>query len=174
MTEIFAYICSPALLLLLTLWLLLGRRHSGRNRPQSISACLAIDERLLSETESRLVEYDAMLKRIQAEQREAALSYLREVHDSFLRVETLLNQAAKFLPELTLKGETERILLGIRFRFTYHVARQEVRLGLVPAAGLKALVAKLRLASAWARGALEEVSRVHGLPVLESDLRVGN
>ena len=175
MAEILAYILAPVLLLAITLWLAFGSfgptRHD--NRPRTIEDCLVIDQQFLDDTEHRLAEYDTMLQRIRAERRDAATSYLQAVRDDYLRVEHLLNRAARFLPELTVKGESARLVLGIRFRFEYRLACLQVRLGFLPAAGLKALAAKLRLAAAWADEVLNEISREHGVPVLESDLKSG-
>ncbi|MHB8527269.1 MAG: hypothetical protein ACYDD2_14070 [Candidatus Acidiferrales bacterium] len=131
------------------------------------------DQQLLDDTEHRLAEYDTMLQRIRAERRDAAMSYLQAVRDDYSRVEHLLTRAARFLPELTVKGEAARLVLGIRFRFGYRLARLQVRLGFLPVAGLNALAAKLRLAAAWADDVLNEISHERGLPVLESDLKSG-
>lgn len=176
MAEIVAYISAPLLLLVVTLWLCLGRTagaDQNAKNPLTIQDCLRIDEDFLDEAESRLTEYDAMLHRIKAERRHTAIAYLEAVRDDYLRVEHLLTRSAKFLPELTVAGETARFFLGIKFRLGCRLVRLEIRFGFLPAAGLKALTAKLRLATVWAGHALNEVSREHGLPVLESDLKSG-
>jgi hypothetical protein len=174
-TETLAYILVPVLLLALTLWLTLGNfgLTQRENYPRTIEDCLVSDQQLLDDTEQRIAEYDAMLQRIRGERHDAAMSYLEAVRGDYLRVEHLLTHAAKFLPELTLKGETARLALGIRFRIRYRLARLQVRLGFLPSAGLKSLAAKLRLAAAWADDVLDEISRERGLPVLESDLKSG-
>lgn len=175
MAEILAYIFAPVLLLAITLWLTLGNFGPTRkdNLPRTIEDCLVSDQQLLDDTEHRIAEYDTMLQQIQAERRDAAISYLEAVRNDYLRVEHLLTRAARFLPELTVKGETARLVLGIRFRFEYRLARLQVRLGFLPADGLKALAAQLRLTAAWADVVLNEISRERGLPVLEADLKSG-
>ena len=170
MGEIIAYILSPVLLFGLT-WLLFGRHSKRKVCPETISACLAIDEQLLDETERRLAEYDIMIERIRSERRDAALKYLREVNDDYLRIEALLTRLAGYLPELTVRGELARLSLGIRFRFALQLSRLQVQFGFLPATGLAALTSNLRLLSEWAERALDEISRTHGLPVLESDLK---
>lgn len=163
-------------LLAIMAWLCFGSRsRAARNAqtPLTIQDCINLDEGFLDEAESRLSEYDAMLRRIKTEQRDAAIAYLEAVRDDYLRVEHLLNRSAKFLPELTFAGETARVFLGIKFRLGYRLARLEIRCGFFPAEGLKALTTKLRLAGVWAGKTLNEVSREHGLPVLESDLKSG-
>ena len=175
MAEILAYIFVPVLLLAFTLWLIFGNfgLTQNDNCPRAIEDCVVIDQQLLDDTEHRLAEYDTMLQRIRAERRDATMGYLQAVRDDYLRVEHLLKRAAKFLPELTVKGETARLVLGIRFRFEYRLARLQVRLGFLPTSGLKALAAELRLAAAWADDMLNEISHERGLPVLESDLKSG-
>jgi hypothetical protein len=173
--EILAYIFAPVLLLAITLWLTLGKFGLTQkdNCPRTIEDCLISDQQVLYQAEHRIAEYGTMLQRIRAERRDAATSYLEAVRDDYLRVEHLLTRAASYLPELTVKGEAARLALGIRFRFGYRLARLQVRLGFLPAAGLKSLAAKLRLAAAWADDVLNEISRERGLPVLESDLKSG-
>lgn len=173
MAEIVAYICAPLLLLAITVWLYSGGRSSDARNPLTIQECLNIDEDYLNKTGYRLAEHDAMLQQIKAERRDTAIAYLDAVRDDYLRVEHLLNRAAKFLPELTLAGETVRVFVGIKFRLGYRLARLEIRCGFLPAKRLKTLTAQFRLASVWAGKALNEVSREHGLAVLESDLRSG-
>jgi len=174
-TIILAYVFAPILLLAITLWLTLGNfgLTQNDNCPRTIEDCLVSDQQLLHDTEYRIAEYDTMLRRIRAERRAAAMSYLQAVHDDYLRIEHLLTRAARLLPELTVKGETARLALGIRFRFGYRLAGLQLRLGFLPAAGLKALAAKLRVAAAWADDVLNEISHERGLLVLESDLKSG-
>lgn len=176
MAEIIAYVSVPLLLLLVTFWLCLrsgaGTDQNPKN-PLTVQDCLRFDEDLLDQAECRLAEYDAMLQRIKTERRETAIAYLESVRDDYLRVEHLLSRSAKFLPELTVASEGARFLLGMKFRLGYRLASLEIRLGFLPTAGLKALTAKVRLAAALAGHALNEVSREHGLPALESDLKSG-
>jgi hypothetical protein len=88
----------------------------------------------------------------------------------FLRVEQLLNRAAKFLPEVTVQGESRRVWVGLKFRFGYWMARQQIVLGLDVATRLKNLAQKLQTLSDCADAALSQVAREYGLPVLQSDL----
>lgn len=176
MAEIVAYIITPPLLLIAVFCLCFPnaiRKARTPKNPLTVQDCLNIDEALLDRAECRLAEYDSMLQRIKAEQQDTVIAYLDAVRDDYLRVEHLLNRSARFVPELTISEEAARFFLGIKFRLGYRLARLEIRFGFLPAAGLKALTAKLQLAAGWAGQALNEVSREHGLPVLESDLKSG-
>lgn len=174
MAETIAYLCTPILLLVITLWLCFPRTATNAPIEETpIQDTLKIDEDFLHDAECRLTEYDAMLRRIKAERRETAIAYLDQVRGDYLRVERLLSRSAKFLPEITVAGEAARVFLGIKFRLQCVLARLEIRIGFLPAADLRGLTVKLRLAAIWATHALNEVSREHGLPVLESDLRSG-
>jgi hypothetical protein len=162
-----------ALLLLLVSLGFFFRSSSPRpehNQPLTIDDFLPVHHREFEELERRLAEYNAVLQRIQAERRDAALAYLEALRGDFRGVQQLLNHAAKFLPELTLEGEGERIWLGLKFRFEYRLARLQILLGFVPPARLKALTWKVRLLAHCADRALNEIAREHGLRVLKSDL----
>ena len=120
--------------------------------------------------EDRLSECGASLQRIHSERCEVALRYLDALRDDFLRVERLLNHAAKFLPDITLQGEGARLWVGLRFQLEYRVARLRTRLGFVPAVQMEVLTRQVRLLAQRADEALELVAREYGLPLLQSDL----
>ena len=172
MAELILYTLLALLLLLVSLGFFF-RSSSPRlehNQPLTIDDFLPVHDREFEELEHRLAEYNAVLQRIQDERRDAAVAYLEALRGDFRRVQQLLNHAAKFLPEVTLEGESERIWLGLKFRFEYRLARLQILLGFVPPARLKALTWKVRLLANWADKALNEIAREHGLCVLKSDL----
>lgn len=57
------------------------------------------------------------------EHRLAARMVLNQIEGEFSRLEQLLNAAAKFLPEITLRGELLRVAIGLRFRMECRFAR---------------------------------------------------
>ncbi len=172
MAELLIFTLIPLLLLAISLRFFL---RSARNKPPgnqalSIEEFLPVHHDQFEEVERRLSEYEAVLKRTLAERRECALAYLQALRGDFERVARLLNHAAKFLPELTLEGESERLWVGLRFRLECRLVRLQILLGYVPAARLKALTCSVRLLARRADQALNEIAREHGLRVLQSDL----
>jgi hypothetical protein len=170
MGSLIFFAVLPALLLLglLVLALKLSRRES---RPViRIDDLLPVHYRHFEEVDRRLVEYDDVLRGIQFERREFALVYLAELRGDFERVEELLNYAAKFLPEITVRGESERFLIGVKFRFQYRLVELQVRFGIVPVRHLQALTAKVGFLARSADLFLNEIAQKQGLGVLESDL----
>jgi len=172
MGELLFYVLFTLLLLLLFLRLLFqkSKPRPEDNRELTIAELLPVHHREFEEVEHRLSEYDVLLRRIHSERREVARGYLDALRDDFLRVERLLSHAAKFLPDLTLQGEGERLWVGIRFRLEYRVARLRTRLGFVPAVQIEVLTQQVRRLAQRADEALELVARECGLPVLQSDL----
>jgi hypothetical protein len=172
MAELVFYVLIFVLLVVASIWALIPRAKARIKGSQQlkIDDFLPIHHREFEDVDRRLSEYDALLQRIQSERREVVLRYLESLRHDFLRVDQLLNRAAKFLPELTLEGESERFWLGIKFRFQYRLARLQMALGLVPAIRLKALTQKVRILATWADKAVAEIAHEHGLRVLQSDL----
>jgi hypothetical protein len=170
--ELIFYIVLPALLLVLAGKLLWPKAEPKPvpTAPSNISEFLPIHHREFADVERRLTEYGEISRKVRAERRAAALAYLQSLRADFLRVEQLLNRAAKFLPEVTLKGESRRVWVGLRFRLGYWIARQQIIFGLDVAARLRNLVQNIQTLSDWADTALDQVAREHGLPVLQSDL----
>jgi len=172
MGELLLYVLFTLVLLLLSLKLFFQKSKPWPedNRVLTIAELLPVHHREFEEVEQRLSEYDVLLRRIHSERREVARGYLDALRDDFLRVEQLLNHAAKFLPDLTLQGEGERLWVGIRFRLEYRVAFLRTRLGFVPAVQMEVLTRQVRRLAQRADEALELVARECGLPVLQSDL----
>lgn len=172
MAELVLYALIFVLMLVALIWAILPRSPSSSANSQqlTINDFLPIHHREFEDVDRRLSEYDALLQRIQSERREVVLQYLESLRDDFRRVDQLLNRAAKFLPELTLEGESERFWIGARFRFHYRIAKLQMTLGFVPAGQLKTLTRKVRTLAAFADKALGEIAREHGLRVLQSDL----
>ena len=158
-------------ILVLAVWAL---HDSSRKPPQNarlaINDFLPIHHREYEEVERRLTEYEAILEKIRLERHEVALRYLHALRDDFVRVERLLNHAAKFLPDIKLADECERFLRGLKFRVEYRIVRACIRVGFVPAVRLGDLTRQVRIFADWADRALAEVAREYGLPVLDSDL----
>jgi hypothetical protein len=170
--ELVFYIFVPALLLLLAGKLLWPKpeRNTGSAAPSNISEFLPVHHREFPDVERQLSEYREISLKARKERRAASLTYLESLRADFLRVERLLNRAAKFLPEVTLQGESRRLWVGLRFRYGYWIARQQIIFGLDVATRLKDLAQKLQTLSDWADAALNQVAREYGLPVLQSDL----
>lgn len=158
-------------LLLLGLLILALKLSHKRSRPAiRIDDLLPVHCHHFEEVDRRLAEYEEVLKGIQFERREFALVYLAELRGDFERVEELLDHAAKFLPEITVRGESERLWVGVKFRVQYRLVALQVRCGIVPARHIKALTAKVRFLARSADLFLNAIARKHGLGVLESDL----
>jgi hypothetical protein len=170
--ELVFYILVPVLLLVLGAKLLWPRAESRPTAapPSNISEFLPVHHREFADVERRLAEYGEIGRKVRAERRAAALAYLESLREDFLRVERLLNRAAKFLPEVTMKGESDRVRVGLKFRIGYWIARQQIIFGFDGAARLKDLTQKIQTLSDWADTALDQVAREYGLPVLQSDL----
>jgi hypothetical protein len=165
---IFFALLSGLLLGLLILVLKLSRRESRIE--VRIDDLLPVHYRNFEEVDRRLVEYEEVLRGIQCEQREFALVYLAELRGDFERVEQLLNHAAKFLPEITVRGESERFWVGVKFRVQYRLVESQVRFGIVPSRRLKALTAQVRFLARSADVFLKEIAQKQSLGALESDL----
>jgi hypothetical protein len=170
--ELIFYIVVPAVLLVLAVKLL-WPKSEGRTAPKhpsNISEFLPIHHREFPDVARRLSEYGEISRKAHTERRAAALAYLESLRADFLRVEQLLNRAAKFLPEVTVQGESRRVWVGLRFRLGYWIARQQIIFGLDVSGRLKDLAQKLQTLSDWADVTLSDVAREYGLPVLQSDL----
>ena len=165
---IFFAILSGLLLGLLILVLKLSRRES--RLAVRIDDLLPVHYRNFEEVDRRLAEYEEVLRGIQFEQREFALVYLAELRGDFERVEQLLNHAAKFLPEITVRGESERFWVGVKFRAQYRLVELQVRFGIVPARRLKTLTSEVRFLARSADLFLKEIAQKQSLGALESDL----
>jgi hypothetical protein len=164
----FAVLSVFLLLGLLILALKLSRRES--RLAIRINDLLPVHYRHFEEVDRRLAEYEEVLRGIQCERREFALVYLAELRGDFERVEQLLNHAAKFLPEITVRGESKRFWIGVKFRIQYRLVELQVRFGAVPAWHLKAMTANVRFLARSADVFLKEIAQKQGLGALESDL----
>jgi hypothetical protein len=164
----FAVLSGLLLLGLLILGLKLSRRES--RLVIKVDELLPVHCHHFEEVDRRLAEYEEVLRGIQFERREFALVYLAELRGDFERVEQLLNHAAKFLPEITVRGESERFWVGVKFRVQYRLVELQVRFGVVPAWRLKAMTAKVRFLARSADLFLKEIAQKQRLGALESDL----
>jgi hypothetical protein len=163
-------VCIFLMLALLKLLLQSPRRSDHQSQTLTINDFLPVHHHAFEEVDLRLSEYEEMLKKIQTERREFALTYLNAIRDDFERVIKLLNRAAKFLPELTLEGESERLTVRLKFRLQWRLAYTQILFGHVPAARLRALTSKVGLLAQRADYALNTIAREHGLGVLQLDL----
>src|ERR1700677_3132395 len=154
--ELIFYIVVPVILLVLAVKLL-WPKADAKPTPQhlsSISEFLPIHHREFPDVARRLSEYGEISRKAHTERRAASLAYLESLRTDFLRVEQLLNRAAKFLPEVTVQGESQRVWVGLKFRFGYWIARQQIIFGLDVAARLKHLAQSLQTLSDWADATL--------------------
>ncbi len=159
------------LLLLVGLVVLLWRDSRAKPpHPLKINDFLPVRHQHFDEVDRRLSEYEEMLRRIQSERRELAFEYLAELRADFEQVTYLLNRAAKFLPELTLTGESSRLRVALWFRAQYRFAHLQIRFGIIPTARLTTLTTRVRFLARVADQFLNVIAQEHGLPVLESDL----
>lgn len=165
------FFISVSVFLLLALLILLFKSSSRKSlHALTINDFLPVHHQGFEEVDRRLSEYEERLKTIRSERRVVALNYLRELRTDFERLVQLLNCAAKFLPEITLGGESERFWAAVNFRIEYRIAALQILLGAVPAARLRGLTSRVRFLAHLADQFLNEIAREHGLPVLQADL----
>jgi hypothetical protein len=131
---------------------------------------LAVHHHHFEEVNHRLAEYEETSRKVESDRRDFALKYLAQLRTDFEHLALLLNLAAKFVPDITLRGEIERFWVRVRFRLEYRLARLQIRFGVIPTVRLKALTARVRLLARSADQFLNDIAREHGLHVLKSDL----
>lgn len=170
MASVILFISLSVLACLCLIALLRERRVSERGGKLTIPELFPVHHNEFEKVDRRLADYEKTLANIHLEQRGLALRYLAELRMDFDKVTRLLNCAAKFVPEITLEKESERLWIAIRFRFEYWLAHVRIRLGFTPTANVRSLTAKVRFLAALADEFLSDVARAQGLRVLESDL----
>ena len=164
------FFVSVTVVLLVCLVLLIWKNSAKKpSQTLTISDLLSVHHHQFEKADHRLAEYEELLRRVQSERRELALKYLAELRVDFENVTRLLNRAAKFLPEISLNAECERLWVSLKFRAEYRLVRFQIRLGLPPTDHLRALTAKVKLLADSADQFLGEIAREHGLRVLQSD-----
>jgi len=158
--------------LLLTALLVLASKNSRKTSAdmKSINDFFPVHHHHFEEVNDRLTEYEETLRKVQADRRDFTLKYLAYLRADFEQVAQLLNLAAKFVPEITLRGEIERFWMLTRFRLEYRLAQLQVRFGVTPTIRLKFLTERVRLLARSADRFLSDIAREHGLHVLKSDL----
>jgi hypothetical protein len=128
------------------LWLLRQRHHSAetgvptidralesaipkhyRFFPQIRQALSARDDHYLRE-----VMPPHIAKRVLRERREIARLFLRGLHEDFSSLERLARMVASLSPVISRQQETERLLLGFRFRVLYSLVWLRLFTGSVP------------------------------------------
>lgn len=172
MIGLIFYVCT-AVLLLLAAVVLLFRGHKPAKRDNltlTVDDFLAVHHREFEEVERRLARYEAMVQEILGQRPTTAFAYLKTLRADFTRVEALLNHSAKFLPELTARGEWERFWICLKFQSECHLARVQVLLGVIPAGRLTRMTRRVRVLAERADQALNAISREHGIRILQSDL----
>lgn len=170
MATLAFFIAVPILLLMALLFLLSKQSRKESSHGLTINDFLPVHHFQFDEADCRLAEYEDMLRTIQSARCGFALKYLAELRADFERVVYLLNRAAKFVPEITLAGESQRLWTCVKFRVEYRIIQLQIRLGVVPAGHLKALTARVGFLAHSADEFLNEIAREHGLRVLQSDL----
>jgi len=169
--EIIINILLVSLLVALLFVAFRRRRRTGTSDHQlTINDFLPSHHLHFQEVQGRLAEYNAMLRKVEALRRDTAIAFVEAIRGDFFRLQHLLTRAAKFIPELTLQGESHRFWIGMKFRLECRLARLQILFGLDATGCLEALTAKVRLLTDCADKALNEVARHQGLRDLESDL----
>jgi len=159
------------LLMLAFIWAVWTKPRKNLNDTRlTINEFLPIHHREYEDVSNRLARYEELLRQIQSERRETALTYVNALHDDFVRVERLINHATKFLPEVKFSDECERLFRALWFRLEFRWLRLSIRVGFSPVARLGALTREVRNLAEWADKVIAQVARECGLPVLESDL----
>jgi len=137
---------------------------------KSINDFLPVHYQHFVEVDRRLAEYEETLKKVESDRRDFALKYLTYLRTDFEHISRLLNLAAKFVPEITLRGEMERFWIRLKFRLQFRLVQLQVRFGMIPAVRLKGLTASVRLLARSTDQFLNDIAREHGLHILKSDL----
>lgn len=117
-----------------------------------------------------LARYDDLLRQVHLARREAALTYLDQLHEDFNRVERLLNHATKFIPDISPANELSRFVRGIWFRLELRTLKIFVHFGFMPPVRLGIVTREVARLSEWAETVLAEVASRPGLPHLRADL----
>jgi hypothetical protein len=73
-----------------------------------------------------------MRGKLRSERRKLARSYLEGLREDFTRLERFGRMIAAHSPQVDARQETERVRLGIRFRFVYAVLSLRLAIGQVP------------------------------------------
>jgi hypothetical protein len=160
-----------AVLLLVAMLVLVAKNATKKSAPtKSINDFLPVHYQHFVEVDRRLAEYEETLKKVESDRRDFALKYLTYLRTDFEHISRLLNLAAKFVPEITLRGEMERFWIRLKFRLQFRLVQLQVRFGMIPAVRLKGLTASVRLLARSADQFLNDIAREHGLHILKSDL----
>ncbi len=170
MATLILFVLLSVITLLCLIALLREKPVAHRARKLAVNDLFPVHHYKFEQVDRRLSEYEEMLTNIHSEERAVALRYLAELRLDFENVTRLLNCAAKFVPEIRVEQEGERLWVGIRFRFEYRLAQARIRLGFTPTADVRSLTEKVRFLARLADQFLNEIARAQGLRVLESDL----
>jgi hypothetical protein len=119
---------------------------------------------------SDLTRYEELLRRVQRARRDAAIAYLDDLLNDFVRVQRLLNHAAKFVPDLSPADELNRFVRGLWFHTEVRLLRLSVRCGWTPIARLDAVTREVSRLADWANTVLAQVASQPGLPGLRAEL----
>jgi len=95
--------------------------------PQIRQALSAGDDQYLRE-----VAPPDIAKKVLRERRAVARSFLRGLHEDFSKLERLARMVASLSPMVSREQETERLLLGLRFRLLYALVWLRLSTGRVP------------------------------------------
>lgn len=145
-----------------------------KSRPQaavlSVTELLPEHHREFGALAADLARYDDLLRQVHLARREAALTYLDQLHEDFKRVEWLLNHATKFIPDISPANELSRFVRGIWFRLELRTLRIFVQFGFMPSVRLGIVTREVARLAEWAERILVEVANRSGLPHLRADL----
>jgi hypothetical protein len=91
------------------------------------------------------------------ERRAIARRFLQGLLEDFSGLEQLARVVASLSPVLSRKQETERLLLGLRFRLLYSVVRWKLSLGEIPISEIERLTGLVGRLALRMEQAMEEV-----------------
>lgn len=176
----FAVTLALALAALL-LWLLRPQRHTEKESRlpagERMDSILPKHYRFFPQIRQALSERDGQYLREVApapiaqqvirERREVARKFLRGLHEDFSNLERLARIVASLSPEISREQETERLLLGLKFRLLYVLVQLRLSTGRVPVAEIERLTEligrfALRMEQAMAEIAALSASQVPG------------
>jgi hypothetical protein len=146
MSEITIAISLTATFAILLLWLLRPRPHSAEaDRPpidRAMESALPKHYRFFPQIRQALSDRDAQYLRevmpphiaqqVLRERRAVARRFLSGLHEDFSSLERLARMVASLSPVISRQQETERLLLGLRFRLLYVLVWLRLSTGSVP------------------------------------------
>jgi hypothetical protein len=179
MSELTIYILLAVAFAVLLLWLLRPRRRPAgvagshidlgmatilpkhyQFFPQIRQALSAIDEKYLREVAPPHVVQQALRER-----RKVALCFLSGLREDFTNLERLGRMVATLSPVISREQETERLLLGLRFRLFYGIVWLSILTGTVSLEHIEHLTGLVGRLAARMEQAMAAVNALSADPV---------